>query len=274
MSYSFKYRTKCGGDTFKKRMLKNIAGVNSILFGVGLFLTLGFCASAVTKGYNRNGIFVLVKEKKEVSLLENMEKDELEQYNLASVMLFTQLVEENSTIAINELANEKREQRIREEEKKRAAEEARRKKLEEKKRKEQQQKTQKAEATSRGGYSVSKSELDLLEKIVMAEAGAEPYEGKIAVVNVIMNRVAHKSYPNTIKGVVFQKGQFTPARNGRVWKMKPTAEVKKAVKEALNGKRVVGKDVLYFLNPDIAKDQTIPRTKKFVKRIGGHAFYK
>ena len=141
MSYSFKYRTKCGGDTFKKRMLKNIAGVSSILFGVGLFLTLGFCASAVTKGYNRNGIFVLVKEKKEVSLLENMEKDELEQYNLASVMLFTQLVEENSTIAINELQT-KREQENQEEEKKEQL-----KRHEEKTRRRnegQQQKTQKA----------------------------------------------------------------------------------------------------------------------------------
>lgn len=108
----------------------------------------------------------------------------------------------------------------------------------------------------------------------MAEAGAEPYEGKIAVVNVIMNRVAHKSFPNTVTGVIFQKGQFIPAINGTIWKMKPTASVKKAVQEALNGKRAVDKDVLYFLNPELATDHSIPRTKKFVKRIGNHAFYK
>lgn len=145
---------------------------------------------------------------------------------------------------------------------------------EERKNKQEKKTEESVKIVSRGGYSVTNRELDLLERVVMAEAGGEPYEGQIAVVNVIMNRVASKSYPNTVSGVIFQKGQFTPAINGRIWKMKPSESVKKAVREALGGKRVVEKDVLYFLNPDIATDHTIPRTKKFVKRIGRHAFYK
>lgn len=123
-------------------------------------------------------------------------------------------------------------------------------------------------------HTVTDKELDILEKIVMAEAGVEPYEGKIAVVNVIFNRIRSSSYPNTIEGVVFQKGQFTPAGNGRIWKMEPSDSVKKAVQEALNGKKVVNDNVLFFLNPDIAKDQTIPKTRTYVKRIGTHSFYK
>ena len=50
------------------------------------------------------------------------------------------------------------------------------------------------------------------------EAGSEPYQGKLAVGIVVMNRVSSKSFPNSIKGVIYQKGQFSPVRNGSLKK--------------------------------------------------------
>lgn len=121
---------------------------------------------------------------------------------------------------------------------------------------------------------VEREELILLEKIVASEAIGEPYEGKVAVVNVIMNRVDSEDFPNTIKEVVYQKGQFSPVSNGRINEIKPNEEVKEAVKDALGGEKVVSDETLYFLNPDIATDLTIPKTKEYVKTIENHAFYK
>ncbi|NLZ54287.1 MAG: cell wall hydrolase [Thermoanaerobacteraceae bacterium] len=270
MSYNFRNKWRFGSYGFGRRMIKNVAGVAITLVGVAVFIYLGFISSAAIQGHNKAHAMNLNKETFTTDLKEDKEEEEGSSYYLASIMLYSLVIEDSSTTAIEEMANDKKEQRLKEEEE-------RKKKLEEeKKRKKQEQKQNEATKTaSRGsGYSVTNKELDLLERVVMAEAGAEPYEGKIAVVNVIMNRVAHKSYPNTIEGVIFQKGQFTPARNGKIWRVTPTESVKKAVREALNGKKIVNGDVLYFLNPRIATDHSIPRTKTFVKRIGRHDFYK
>ena len=59
----------------------------------------------------------------------------------------------------------------------------------------------------------------LMSAIIFCEAGSEPYAGKIAVGIVIMNRVHSKEFPNTIKKVIYQKGQFTPARSGALDKI-------------------------------------------------------
>ncbi len=60
----------------------------------------------------------------------------------------------------------------------------------------------------------SKKDLRLMASIINCEAGAESYQGKLAVGIVVMNRVASKSFPNTVKGVIYQKFQFSPVRNG------------------------------------------------------------
>ena len=52
--------------------------------------------------------------------------------------------------------------------------------------------------------------------IIYCEAGAEPYQGKVAVGAVIMNRVRSSRFPNTISGVIYQKGQFGPAITGKL----------------------------------------------------------
>jgi len=128
-------------------------------------------------------------------------------------------------------------------------------------------------ANRNGSNTYSRTDVEWLERVVMAEAGGEPYEGQVAVANVVLNRVkAH--FGANIYEVIFQKGQFTPAANGTIYRVVPTASVKKAVAAALNGKKVVDNDVLYFINPKIATDMTIPKTKTFVTKIGNHCFYK
>ena len=57
-----------------------------------------------------------------------------------------------------------------------------------------------------------------MASIINCEAGSEPYQGKLAVGIVVMNRVSSKSFPNSIKGVIYQKGQFSPVRNGSLKK--------------------------------------------------------
>lgn len=124
---------------------------------------------------------------------------------------------------------------------------------------------------SRGDFE--REDILLLEKVVENEAGGEPYEGKVAVVNVILNRMRSGKFPSSIREVIFQKGQFS--KLNRALQLTPSEETKKAVHDALfNNKTVVPPDTYYFLNITIAKDLTIPKTKKIVKRIGNHWFYK
>jgi N-acetylmuramoyl-L-alanine amidase len=121
----------------------------------------------------------------------------------------------------------------------------------------------------------TKEEITLLEKIVMAEAYGEPFEGKVAVVNVILNRVNSPCYPDTIKEVVFQPGQFNPTWDGSLERVREvTMKTKIAVNKGLLGYQVVPENTLFFLNKDIANDFTIPNTRVFVEKIGNHSFYR
>lgn len=70
----------------------------------------------------------------------------------------------------------------------------------------------KAEKSKNNSYS--KADLRLLSSLIFCEAGSEPYAGKLAVGIVVMNRKASRSFPNTVKGVIYDKYQFGPARNG------------------------------------------------------------
>ena len=83
------------------------------------------------------------------------------------------------------------------------------------------------------------SDLDLLAALIYCEAGAEPYEAQLAVGACVVNRKNHPHYPDTIKGVIYQKNQFTPAGSGKVARIlmsgKATASCYKAAKAALAG---------------------------------------
>lgn len=123
-------------------------------------------------------------------------------------------------------------------------------------------------------YALVDEELLLLQKIVMAEAEGEPYEGKIAVTNVILNRLRSANFPDTIKEVIYQKSQFSPVHNGRLKRVTADEETIAAVNEALNGRKEVTDDTYYFLSLKLASDLTIAKTKDEAKAIGNHTFYK
>lgn len=78
--------------------------------------------------------------------------------------------------------------------------------------------TAKPAVKSASKASYSKSDLRLMASIINCEAGAEGFQGKLAVGIVIMNRVASKNFPNTVKKVIYDKGQFSPVRNGMLSK--------------------------------------------------------
>ena len=114
-----------------------------------------------------------------------------------------------------------------------------------------------------------------LARIIEAESGAEPYRGKLAVGNVILNRVNSSDFPNSIYGVIFDRKngvQFTPVANGTIYNT-PSSESIRAAKECLSGTSVVG-NCLYFFNPKTAtKASWIIQNCRYYTSIGNHDFY-
>ncbi|MCC5910903.1 MAG: cell wall hydrolase [Clostridiaceae bacterium] len=114
-----------------------------------------------------------------------------------------------------------------------------------------------------------------LSRIIHAEAQGEPYQGKVAVGNVVLNRVKDSNFPNSIYGVVFDRQhgytQFSPVIDGSIYNT-PHADSVKAAREALDGVRPVG-EALYFLNPRKATNFWIPAQRKYMMTIGDHDFY-
>ena len=125
------------------------------------------------------------------------------------------------------------------------------------------------------GSSAYKDSVYWLARIIQAESGAEPYRGKLAVGNVILNRVASVDFPNSIYGVIFDRKngvQFTPVANGTIYNT-PSAESIRAAEECLAGTRVVG-NCLYFFNPKTAtKASWIVQNCRYYTSIGDHDFY-
>lgn len=131
---------------------------------------------------------------------------------------------------------------------------------------------EKSEAT--WTYAMSSKDRLLLERIVMAEAEGEPYEGKVAVANVVLNRLRSANFPKTIKDVIYQRYQFSPVNNGRFDRVQPNAESVQAVSEALSGHKEVPDNTYYFVSLSLATDDTIERTRTKVVQIGHHTFFK
>lgn len=99
--------------------------------------------------------------------------------------------------------------------------------------------------------SLSDDEIDLLARLVRAEAQTEPLEGKIAVACVVLNRVESPQFPDTIKEVIYAPGQFQPVKNGEINRPADEESIQ-AVKEALTDQRQLAPGALFFYNPAIA----------------------
>lgn len=117
--------------------------------------------------------------------------------------------------------------------------------------------------------SPNEANIELLARVINGEARGEPYEGQVAVGAVVLNRVDHPSFPNSISGVVYQKGAFTAVDDGQI-NAQMYASSRRAARDALNGWDPTG-GAIYYYNPKTATNKWI-RTREVICTIGRHVF--
>ncbi len=126
-------------------------------------------------------------------------------------------------------------------------------------------KRQESEGSSGTTVTAQEGDLELLAALIQCESGGESYDGKLAVGSVVLNRVANSHFPNTVVGVIYQKGQFSPVASGRfatVLAQGANAECTQAAQEVLNGRITI--NALYFRRNTGTIQGTV---------IGNHVFY-
>lgn len=117
------------------------------------------------------------------------------------------------------------------------------------------------------------SDLQLMARAVNGEARGEPYTGQVAVAAVILNRVKHSSFPNTVAGVIYQPGAFTAVSDGQInAPISSDSTVYKACRDAMNGWDPSG-GAIYYFNPDTATSSWI-WSRQLIVQIGKHRFCK
>ena len=119
--------------------------------------------------------------------------------------------------------------------------------------------------------SSNSTNLNLLSRLVYGEARGEPYAGQVAVAAVVLNRVKSSSFPNTIAGVIYQKGAFNVVDDGQI-NLSPNSTAKKAAQDALNGWDP-SYGAIYYFNPNTATNAWI-WSRPHVITIGKHRFCK
>ena len=123
--------------------------------------------------------------------------------------------------------------------------------------------------SSQSPASAQQGSVDLMARVISAEARGEPYSGQVAVGAVILNRVAHPSFPNTISGVIYEPGAFSCMLDGQF--NQPVAEsAYRAAQEALNGSDPSG-GAIYYFNPSTATSAWI-WSRPLITIIGQHRF--
>ncbi len=142
--------------------------------------------------------------------------------------------------------------------------------------------TKKSDKEKKNKYVIDLSgkDIEILQRIVEAEATGEDTKGKILVANVILNRVKDKDFPDTIKGVVFQKDggtyQFSPIKDNRYWTVKISKDTVKAVDRVMQGEDY-SKGALYFSARSRADKNSMrwfDNHLDYLFRYGGHEFFK
>lgn len=134
--------------------------------------------------------------------------------------------------------------------------------------------TRREKAVESGDKFYNPDELYWLSRIIEAEAGGEPFDGKLAVGSVILNRKLSDEFPDSIIDVIFDTAngvQFSPVANGTIYN-EPSEDSILAAKMTLEG-YVVTEDALYFLNQRIAQSFWIVENCTFVMTIGNHDFF-
>lgn len=129
-------------------------------------------------------------------------------------------------------------------------------------------------------YELSEENLEVLLRIVEAEAGNEDADGKLLVANVVLNRVKSEEFPDTVSEVVFQNedgvAQFSPVANGSYFRVQVSSETVSAVERALSGEDI-SQGALYFMARKYA-DQRLVRwfdeSLTYLFQHGGHEFFR
>lgn len=122
---------------------------------------------------------------------------------------------------------------------------------------------------SGGGGKYSQSDINLLAKLIAAEARGENYTGQVAVGAVVLNRVSHSSFPDTIAGVIYQGGAFS-AVNDSNWSTQSTSESLKAAHDCINGWDPSG-GAIYYYNPRKTSNSFM-LSRPVITTIGNHIF--
>ncbi len=111
----------------------------------------------------------------------------------------------------------------------------------------------------------------MLARVIHGEARGEPFEGKVAVAAVILNRTRSGQFPHTVTGVVFEPGAFDAVDDGQIW-LEPDDKSVRAAELALAGYDPTG-NALYYWNPAKSTNRWI-WSRPIVRQIGGHVFAK
>lgn len=212
------------------------------------------------------------KEDKIITISETSLKHHLEQIDL-----YGKLSKKDVSKEIKEYRDEQ--QRIKEEqEEQERLRQIRQREEQERIRREQEraieEERQRISEVGTVGYNLgfNLSDVDLLNRLVESEAGSEPYDGKIAVVNVVINRIKSDEYPNTINDVIYQPNQFEVVSLGTIYSEIPSEETKRAVTDALNGVKAVSDDIKLFWANYLSETHPIWEHCQIKTMIGNHVF--
>ena len=127
--------------------------------------------------------------------------------------------------------------------------------------------------------SINKDDVEVLCRLVEAEAGGEDFEGKKLVAHVVLNRLEHEQFPDTVEGVVFDRRQgitqFSPISDGRYYSVNISEETRKAVVQAINDDDNAN-GAIYFVNSKIADKDALKWFETectYLFRHGNHEFF-
>lgn len=126
-------------------------------------------------------------------------------------------------------------------------------------------------SSSGSSSSYTNSDVRLLAKLIAAEARGESYKGQVAVGAVVLNRVAHSSFPDSISGVIYQKGAFSCVNDSN-WSVAPGSESLKAAQDCINGWDPSG-GAIYYYNP-AKTSNAFMHSRPIITVIGRHRFCK
>lgn len=126
-------------------------------------------------------------------------------------------------------------------------------------------------SSSSSGGTTASIDVNLLARLVYGEARGEPYNGQVAVAAVVLNRVKNSNFPNTLSGVIYQKGAFSIVDDGQI-NLTPNQTAKNAAQDAINGWDPSG-GAIYYFNPAKTTNKWI-WSRPLILTIGRHRFCK